>query len=153
MPYPCEIKEQVAQPTVSIRTRTPAQNLPQVLGRAYGAILQYLIEQGEEPAGPSYVAYFNMDMQNLDIEAGFPVARKLVGKGDIQVGEFRSGKVATCLHVGPYSEIGAAYEALQHWMKEQGLEPTGEAYEMYLDDPQRTPPAQLRTQIVFPIRP
>ncbi len=40
MSYPCEIKEQPAQPTVSIRTRTSVQALPQVLGQAYGEIAQ-----------------------------------------------------------------------------------------------------------------
>ena len=64
------------------------------------------------------MAYYNMDMQDLDIEAGFPVSRGLSGKGDIQTGEIPGGKVATCLYTGPYSDIEPAYNALSQWMKE-----------------------------------
>ena len=42
MSYTCEIREQAAQPVLSIRTRTPVQELPQAFGRAYGEIALYL---------------------------------------------------------------------------------------------------------------
>ena len=118
MSYECKVKEQPTQATLAIRTRVSVQDLPQVLGKAYGAIAQYLGELGEQPAGPPFVAYYNMDMQDLDIEAGFPVSRGLSGKGDIQTGEIPGGKVATCLYTGPYSDIEPAYNALSQWMKE-----------------------------------
>jgi len=152
MSYKCEVKEQPAQVTLAIRTRASVQELPQAIGEAYGAIAQYLGELGEYPAGPPFVAYYNADMQNLDVEIGFPVSRKLPGKGDIQVGEIPGGKVATCLHVGPYSEIEPAYTALSEWTIENGHEVTGVAYEVYLNDPEETPPEELQTQIVFPLR-
>ena len=62
MRYMCELEEKVTQPTLSVRTRTPVQNLPEVLGPAWGAIMRFLGELGEQPAGPPYVAYYNMDM-------------------------------------------------------------------------------------------
>jgi effector-binding domain-containing protein len=37
-------------------------------------------------------------------------------------------------------------------MKSKGYEVTGVCYEIYLNDPQRTPPESLQTQIVFPIQ-
>ena len=51
MDYQFEVSEPSAQPTLSIRTRTPVTNLPQELGKAYGAIYQYLLEIGQKPAG------------------------------------------------------------------------------------------------------
>ena len=152
MSYKCKVKEQPTQATLAIRTRVSVQDLPQVLGKAYGAIAQYLGESGEQPAGPPFAAYYNMDMQALDVEIGFPVSRKLSGKGDIQAGEIPGGKVATCLYTGPYSDIEPAYNALSQWMKENGYEATGIAYEMYLNDPGQTPPQELQTQIVFPLK-
>jgi len=149
MSYKCEVKEQAAQPTLSIRTRTSVQDIPQVLGKAYGAIAQYLGELGEQPAGPPFTAYYNMDMQNLDIEIGFPVSRQFSGKDDIRASEIPSGKVATCLYTGPYSEMEPAYNALSRWIEDNGYEASGVAYEMYLNDPDQTPPQELRTQIVF----
>ena len=152
MSYKCEVKKQPAQTTLAVCTRTSVQELPQVLGQAYGAIAQYLGELGEQPAGPPFVAYHNEDMQDLDVEIGFPVARELPGRGDIQASEIPGGKVATCLHVGPYAEIEPAYTALSEWMRENGHEATGVAYEMYLNDPQQTPPEELQTQIMFPLK-
>ncbi|MCL4878279.1 MAG: GyrI-like domain-containing protein [Anaerolineae bacterium] len=152
MSYHCEFKNQAPQPTLSLRRRSAVQNLSQTLGQAFGMIGQYLEELGEQPAGAPYVAYFNMDMQDLDIEIGFPVARKLAGKAEIQAGEFPGGKLATCVYTGPYAEIGPAYESLSEFVKANHFEPTGVAYEIYLNSPMDTPPQELRTQIVFPLK-
>jgi effector-binding domain-containing protein len=152
MSYKCEVKEQSAQPALSIRTRTAVQDLAQVLGEAYSAMAQYLGELGEQPAGPPFTAYYNMDMQDLDVEIGFPVYKRLPGKDDIKASEIPGGEAATCLHTGPYSEIGPAYNALSEWIKDNGYEVTGVAYEVYLDDPAQTPPQELRTQILFPLK-
>ena len=51
MDFQCEIKEQAEQPTLSIRTRTPIEGLPQLLSESYGKIAGYLAELGEEPSG------------------------------------------------------------------------------------------------------
>ena len=152
MAYKCEVKEQPPQPTLSIRTRTSVEELPQVLGKAYGAIAQYLCGVGEEPAGPPFAAYYNMDMQDLEMEIGFPVSKKIAGSGSIQAGEMPPGKITTCVHIGPYSDCAPAYTALSEWVKANGYEATGVAYEMYLNDPSQTPPQELMTQIVFPLQ-
>jgi effector-binding domain-containing protein len=136
---------------LTIRTRTSVEELPQVLGQAYGSIAQYLAELGEQPAGPPFTAYHNMDMQDLDVEIGFPVSRSIPARGSIQAGEIPEGQVATCLYTGPYTEIEAAYSALTEWVEENGYEAAGMAYEIYLNDPSETPPEQLMTQIAFPL--
>lgn len=152
MSYQCEVKEQHAQPTLVVRTRAPVQELPSVLGDAYSAIAQYLGELGEPPAGPPFVAYYNEDMQDLDVEIGFPVTGELPGRGNIQACEMPAGRVAACLYTGPYSEIGPAYDALSQWVEENGYHAAGVAYEVYLNDSDETPPEELQTQIVFPLK-
>ena len=150
MSYQCEVKEQPTQQTLSIRTRAAVQDLPQLFGEGYGKIGQYLGKLGEQPIGPAFAAYYNMDMENLDVEFGFPVARPLPGQTDIKSGEIPGGRVVTCLHIGPYSEMEPAYNALAKWMEDNGYEGTGVSYELYLNDPRETPPAQ--TQIIFPLK-
>ena len=78
------------------------QDLPQALGKAYGAIMQYLGELGMPPAGAPFVAYFNMDMQDLDIEIGFPVMQPLPGKGEVQASAIPAGKAAA---LPPYGTL------------------------------------------------
>ncbi len=151
MTYQCELKQQSAQPALTIRTRAAVQDLPQVFGRVYGAIIQYLGELGEQPAGMPFAAYYNMDMQNLDLEIGFPVARKLASKGEIQLSEFPGGKLASTVHIGPYDQVGPAYDTLMQWVAAQGYQATGVAYEVYYSGPE-TPPQEIKTEIVFPLQ-
>lgn len=152
MSYTCKIEERPVQPALVIKAQVAVQDLPQTLGRLYGAIEQYLAELGFPPAGAPYVAYFNMDMENLEIEAGFPVAQELPGKGEIQPAAIPGGQAAVCDYTGPYQELGPAYEALTRLVQEQGREPTGVSYEFYLNDPTVTAPEALQTRIVFPLR-
>ena len=153
MSYHCQIDERPAQPVLSVRSRTSVQDLPQALGHAFGAVMQYLGAQGEQPAGPPFAAYYNMDMQNLDVEIGFPVSHLLPGQGEVQAGEIPGGLQASVIHTGPYSECTPAYEALHQYIEEQGHPATYVAYEFYLNDPEHTPPEQLQTQIMFPLQP
>jgi effector-binding domain-containing protein len=152
MSYECEIKEQATVPTLTIRGRTAVQNLPQLLGESYTAIGAYLAELGEQPAGPPFCAYYNMDMQDLDVEIGFAVAEKLPGRGDIQAGELPAGTIGSCIFIGPYVEMETAYEALASYVTEQGHEPTGVAYEFYLNDPTEVPVEESVTQIVYTLK-
>jgi effector-binding domain-containing protein len=152
MSYQCELLNRSAQPTLAIRTRAAVRNLPQVVGQAYGAIMQYAGLLGVQPSGAPFVAYHNMDMQDMDIEIGFPFAQELAGHANIQAGEIPGGKAVACMHIGPYDQVGGAYEALQRWIGANNFVPAGVAYEFYLNDPQITPPSELQTQVVFPLK-
>ena len=150
MTYHCEIKDQTAQPTLSLRTHAAVGDLPQLLGQTFGAIMRYLGELGEQPVGAPFVGYYNMDMQNLDIEIGFPVSRPLPDRGELKGRALPAGKIATTLHIGPYDSIAPAYEALTQFVQASGYTPTGVAYEIYFSDPS-TPPEKIQTQIVYPL--
>ena len=152
MAHTCEIKQQAAQHTLVVRKHTAGSDLPAFFGAAYGAVMQYLGALGEAPVGPPFALYHNMDMQDLDLEIGFPFALPVGGGGEILAGEIPGGKAAGCLHVGPYDQVGAAYRALQKWIEAGGYTPSGVAYESYLNDPQTTPAAELQTQVVFPLK-
>jgi effector-binding domain-containing protein len=60
--------------------------------------------------------------------------------------------MATCLHTGPYNEMEPAYDALKEWVENNGHQATGVVYELYLNDPGETPPQELQTQILFPLK-
>ncbi len=149
MSFKFNVMEQAAQPTVSIRTRCAVGDLPQVLGSAYNSIIAYLNEIGVPPSGVPFVGYFNMDMQDLDIEAGFPVAQLVDGgKGDIKVSEIPAGKTVACIYTGSYSQIEPAYTAMMEWIPANGHTWNGVCYEFYLNDPADTPENELQTNIV-----
>lgn len=140
------------QPVLTIRTRAAMEELPAVLGKAFMEMGQYLGELGEEPVDAPYCAYYNMDMQDLDLEIGFPVAGILPDRGAMRYGAIPAGRRVMCLYRGPYTEMGPVYEAMTAWMGEQGLIPSGVVYEHYFNSPAEVPEDQLLTRIVFPLR-
>ncbi len=146
----CKIIKKNAQPTMIVRTRSSVKDLPQVLGRIFGKIFQYIQNSGAHPNGAPYVAYYNMDMESLDIEIGIPVVNRLQEKDEIIASEIPNGKYAEYIHVGPYNKLKESYIILIEWMKENNYNPMGVAYEIYLDDPGDMPSEKLRTQILFP---
>lgn len=149
--YQCRIETRAAQPVLSVRLRMPVTGLPQALGQWYGAIAHYLGELGEQPAGAPFAAYYNMDMEDLDVEIGMPVPRMLPGKAQIAPGQIPGGPVGIALHVGPYGAIAPAYDALTDYVQEHGYQPTGVAYEFYTNDPGTTPQEELETLLLFPL--
>jgi effector-binding domain-containing protein len=89
----------------------------------------------------------------FEVEAGAPVPSRVDGEGGVRPSSLPGGQVAVTLHIGPYDAMRPAYEALLRWIGEQGGEPVGDAWEVYLSDPERYPdPATWQTQIVQPYR-
>ncbi len=144
-----EMTEQNEQPVLSVRTHTSMDDLKATLGKAYQVIFRYLGEIGDSPAGAPFVGYYNMDMQNLDVEIGVPVAKPIVGKGEVIISSIPAGKQASCVYRGAYTQLGAAYEGLTKWIGDNGLIPTGVCYEFYLNAPEEVPENELLTKIVF----
>lgn len=149
MQYQFVLEEKESQPTIAIRTRTALVNLPQVLGKAYEDIMNYLSEIGIQPSGAPYVGYFNTDMQDLDIECGLPVSQPIAGTNELKPSEIPAGKQVSCLYTGPYNQIEPAYNAIMEWIPANGYTPTGVCYEFYLNNPAETPESELLTRIVF----
>lgn len=149
MSYIFQIVETEKQPVLSVKTTTSVGNMSNLVGTVYGSIVNYILESGHEPLGPAFIGYFNMDMENLIVEIGFPVACEFEGKGDIELRYIPSGKKATGFHKGAYNEIGPLYENLTKWISQKGYEPTGVVYEYYYNSPQEIPESELLTKVEF----
>lgn len=147
-----ELIEATEQPVLSIRKTTSMANLQQELGNAFMAVMQHLGALGEEPAGPVFAAYYNMDMQALDVEMGVLVTKPVAGKGEIQSGTVPAGKQVSCIHKGAYTQMEPVYKAMNDWMTAKGLVPTGVVYEFYMNSPMEVPESELLTKVVFPVK-
>jgi effector-binding domain-containing protein len=147
-----EIRTTEERDMIAIRTSTPVEELPELMGACYAEIMSYLGPLGIQPTGPPFAIYRNMDMSSLDVEIGFPVAPGTRGKGRIQTGKIPGGKAAVAVHTGPYAQLGDTYDRLTAFIKERGLKTESFCYEFYLNDPETTPPATLQTEIFFPLK-
>lgn len=153
MDYNFDMNEAPAQAVLSIRKRISVRNLPQELGQAYTAIFEYLKEIGAEAMVLApFAGYYNMDMEDLDVEMGFTIAGPLPGKGDVKANEIPAGKQVDYLFKGPYSGMEPVYNALNQWMNEKGYVPTGTCYEFYFNSPLEVPESELLTKIMFPLK-
>jgi effector-binding domain-containing protein len=139
------------QPTLSIRTRTQVEKLPVLIGESYGRIASYMQGLGESFSDVPFVAYHNMDMQDLDVEMGFPVAKPLPDNEDIHFSVIPARKVVFCMYRGAYSGMAPAYEEMAKWIEDNGFTALGTSYEYYYNGPE-CPESELLTKIVMPLK-
>lgn len=151
MKHTCIITNEKEINVLKIRTHTSASELANTLGSCYGRIMQHLQEGTIQMSGAPFVIYYNMDMNDLDIEVGIPIASKTTGDGEVTIGVIASGKFLSTIHSGPYETVEKAYQDLGLFIEENNLNPTGLAYEFYLNDPSEVRPEDIQTKIMFPL--
>jgi effector-binding domain-containing protein len=154
MEYDVSVRDVVAQPIVSIRTHTSLARMAEFMGSAYGELFQLMGRQGVPPAGPPFAVYHDPEFKedDIDVEAGVPVAEPVASVGRVVGGELRAGPVAFTHHLGPYEEIGGAYSALTAWVQAKGREIDGPPREFYIVGVGQAEPSGYRTEVQFPIR-
>jgi len=126
----------------------------------FGRLFPFLVESGIRIAGPPVFVCHEMSAEeamradkegNADIEVAVPVAGEVAGTDEIKRYELPGGKMAKTVHRGPYQDCGPTYESLFKWLEENGKQLTGPIREVYLNDPQEVPPAELLTEIYAPV--
>ncbi|MCZ6834694.1 MAG: GyrI-like domain-containing protein, partial [Planctomycetota bacterium] len=70
----------------------------------------------------------------------------------IKLETIEEGTCVQMLHVGPYSEEPANIDRMHDFAKAQGYVLDGKHHEIYLSNPQTTPPEKLKTILRQPIR-
>lgn len=150
--FDIKLNEQKPQPVLSIRKRTTIEELPKLIGESYKQIMEYLDELNEQPVDAPFTAYYNLDMNNLDVEMGFPISNQLPEKGEISYREIPSERVVTAMYRGSYSGMEHTYEEIFKWMEEDDVKPTGVYYEYYYNSPDEVPEEELLTKIVIPVK-
>ena len=150
--YPCEIKNLPDRPVLSRRFRSLVGELPRHFSDIYAAIANYMASTGAVSNGPAFATYHNMDMADLDVEAGFLLVKPAPGQDEIIASTIRAGTFAVGHYTGAYDGLGQVYEELQNFIGNQGYRISGVPTEWYLNGPE-TPPQGLKTDVEFPIVP
>jgi hypothetical protein len=71
----------------------------------------------------------------------------------LRIETFDEGAVAQVLHLGPYAAERPTIERLHAAIAAAGLRPRGRHHELYLGDPTRSKPENLRTLLRQPVEP
>ena len=154
MDYQFSTHEMAPQPIASIRERHPTSDMPQFLGRSFGVLFGRLEELGIRPAGPPFVIYHEFGKDTIDAEVCVPVLAIVVGGDVFESHELPATTVVRTLHVGPYTELGDAYEAITGWIEMHDTQAIGPVRERYLNGPgDGLEPAAYMTEVEMPILP
>ncbi|MGN6637230.1 MAG: GyrI-like domain-containing protein [Oryzihumus sp.] len=150
MGYEIDLVELPAQPAAVVRAHVAHDAIGDFLGQALGEVMGSVGEQGLHPTGPPFGRYRPAEDGGWDVEAGFPVSAAPTETGRVQPATLPAGSAAHTTHVGDYGSLGAAYEAVADWIITEGMDPSGDPWECYLDEPGVANP---RTEVYFPCVP
>ena len=153
------IRDVPGRRTAVVHGSLPMDGIPAFMDTAFPELFAAVGAAGLVPGGPPFSRYFAFGPDRVELELGVPLAeipggpqRAFDGAGRVQPGDLPAGQVAVGWHVGPYDTISVTYERLIAWVAEQGREPAGAMWEVYLTDPTAEPdPADWRTEVLVPL--
>jgi effector-binding domain-containing protein len=135
--------------TLAVKAVTPMENISTVLDDCYGKVMQFMESKKVQPSGVPFCVYFNEDMKALELEAGFPISEDLKTEGDVIISKIPAGRACVHIHKGSYETLAESYKELMKYVEDNELKMNGICYERYLNEPDKTKPEDLETEIVF----
>ncbi|WP_316900951.1 AraC family transcriptional regulator [Pseudodesulfovibrio indicus] len=87
-------------------------------------------------------------------DACVTVDKTVEGEGEVGIQTVGGGRYAVTLHKGPYENLETTYaELMGRWLPQSGEQIGGNlCFELYLNDPQSTPPEELLTDLYISLK-
>lgn len=106
-----------------------------------------------QPTGAPFTLFhtFPDAEQAGEISMCIPVGSPIAETDSVENHELPPGPVASIVHHGSYTTMGATYAAVGLWIQEHGHTITGPSREIYLNNPDDVAEAGLLTEIQWPI--
>jgi effector-binding domain-containing protein len=140
------------QHTAVIHLTIPRADIQKVMGPAHQELMGTLAAQGVTPASAWFSHHFRMDPATFDFEVGVVVRSPITPAGRVKNSKLPAAKVARTVYHGGYEGLGAGWGELDAWIKGEGLETTGELWEIYAAGPESgSDPAGWRTELNRPL--
>lgn len=149
MEYQIKIEDIGAQRVAAVVEKVPISEVGAFIGEAFRLVMAALKEQQLAPSGPPFARY-QMLGDTFEVTAGFPTEGRVEATGRVVSAELPGGSVATTAHIGAYDHVNLAYDAIMAWLPTQGMQASGDTWEVYLDGPEVAEP---RTIVRVPCRP
>ncbi len=132
MSYQIEVVTLKPQPVLVMEEEVAPEELGAALARMLPTVHGYASQQGAVITGMPFMRYLSMSDKFL-IQAGMPVAEPVTGTDDI---------------MGPYHQVGEAWDAINAWREERGMDSTFGGWDIYENDPSEvSDPKELRTRL------
>src|SRR5207247_10971499 len=111
MEYEIRVVDGKPRQLAAMRGATSRAELPRTILKLLDTVWPVLPAQ-QAVTGHNVVVYFG---GRAHIEAGVEVFGDFVDAGDVRHSQTPPGPAVTTAHGGEYSQLGAAYAAVEHW--------------------------------------
>lgn len=147
-----EVELVEVEPTViaSVRQRVAWSDLPRLVPQLLGEVWDFLKTAPVEKKGHNVAVYRDPQAKDIEVECGVQVSGAFADSGRVRRSETPAGKAAHAIHLGPYNEMGRAYDAIKTFCAKQGMV-AGVHWEVYGDWSDE--PAELRTDVYGEVAP
>ena len=153
-----EIQTRAPEWAMAIRSRASVTDIPRIMAQVLPEAWSAAERLGLRAVMP-FARYLSFEASDTEIEppliefeAGVLVdGLVLHGEGRVEPIQLPGGDVAVACHVGPYELLSQTYDLMQRWIIAHERVSSGPMWEVYLDDPETTPVAELRTEVVIPL--
>jgi effector-binding domain-containing protein len=154
MRHKVEITRTPATAAAVLRFHIGHDELPTIgerMERAFASVMTQLGEAHIIPNGPA-VAVYEPVADGFEVATGFHVAPEFVAPPGLERLDLDSVEAAHTTHVGPYSELPAAYADVQEEAERAGRPVAWGVpmWEEYWSEP-GTPDDEMRTEIYWPV--
>jgi effector-binding domain-containing protein len=150
MSEPIELVRLERQQVMTIRRVVPQSGLGDFFSEIFPVLMKAITAQGGAPAGPPFARYYNEDRTAFDTEAGISFTGTVKAPSGAKVSHLPGGEAARTVHIGTYETLSEEYSRLERWLREHGRSVGVGPWEVYIDDPDKTPSDKLRTEVYWP---
>lgn len=132
-----------------------ATAISEAMGDAYFNILAFMDRHGLKEAGAPLSISRRFSGSEFVFDAAIPVQGVTDAtprsENGIRLGKTYGGPVVRGRHIGSYRQLRDTHEKIAAWLAVHGISRNGDAWEVYVSDPTRSPESELITDVYYPI--
>jgi effector-binding domain-containing protein len=134
-------------PLAVIRRQASASELSRIVPECCGLVWNEVRAQ-QAKAGRNVAVYWD---GSIRLEVGVELLGPLTERGEVVLSATPAGAVASATHIGPYSGLGSAHDAIHQWCKANNRTFAGPSWEIYghWQPEWNTDPSQIRTDVYY----
>ena len=142
-----QLQQLKSVPIAVIRRQARASELSHLVPECCGLVWNAV--RAQQAKGGRHVAIYWDG--TIRLEVGVELLGPFVEDGEVVRSATPAGAVASATHLGPYSRLGAAHDAIHQWCKAHNHNLAGPNWEIYghWQPEWNTNPSQIRTDVFY----